>query len=353
MQQFARHYRDLGVTPSSAIVRATTYADEPGHILVVEDHPDIGRAMCQQLELFGHTVDLAATGSAAFHYLSLHPPDLVILDVHLPDTDGYAICASIKHDPATWQIPVIMVTVEAEYEARLLGIEAEADQYMRKPVDSRELEAQVRVLLRAKRRTDRMEQAEDVIFSLARAVEAKDAYTEGHIQRLALYAEIIGERLGMSERELEALRHGAVLHDVGKVGIDEAIIRKRGPLTPSEWSLMQQHTIIGERIVLPLRMAAVVGPIVRHHHERWDGRGYPDMLAGETIPLGARIVAVVDAFDAMTTQRPYNTVLTCEQAIGRLERGAGIYWDRQVVLTFIGWLTEYTDEGGVERAVGA
>ena len=353
MQQLVRHYRDIGTTPQTSLVRATAHADEPGHILVVEDHPDIGQAMCQQLELFGHTYDLAASGRAAQRLLAAHPPDLVILDIHLPDTDGYAICASIKHNPATWQIPVIMVTVEAEYEARMRGIEAEADQYMHKPVDSRELEAQVRVLLRAKRRTDRMEQAEDVIFSLARAVEAKDSYTEGHLQRLAMYAEIIGERLGFTERELEALRHGAVLHDVGKVGVDEAIIRKRGPLTPHERNLMQEHTIIGERIVQPLRMAAVVGPIVRSHHEFWNGGGYPDNLNGEAIPLGARIVAVVDAFDAMTTQRPYNEILTCEQAIGRLERGAGIYWDPNIVALFVGWLTEGSDEGTVERAVGA
>lgn len=339
MQQFGHNYGELE-RHSSTPARPLVLADEPGHILVVEDHPDLGQAMVQQLELFGHTVDLAMDGRSALRYVYAHQPDLVILDVHLPDIDGYAVCAALKHSPETWRIPVVMVTVGTEHESRLRGIEAEADQYMHKPVDPRELEMQVRLLLRVKRRTDRMEQAEDVIFSLARTVEAKDAYTEGHLQRLAHYACAIGERLGLSDRDLEALRHGAVLHDVGKVGVDEAIIRKGGPLTADERHDMQQHTLIGERIVQPLRMAGAVAPIVRYHHERWDGHGYPDNLAGEDIPLGARIVAVADAFDAMTTQRPYNRVLSQSEAVERLITGAGIYWDPEIVAIFIDLLAE-------------
>lgn len=339
-------------TPCAAtnteLARPLAITDEPGYILVVEDQPDLGAALVQQLELFGHSADLATNGRIALRAVVAHQPDLIILDVHLPDLSGYAVCAALKSDPATWHIPIIIVTVEAEYEARIRGIEAEADQYMPKPVDSRELEAQVRVLLRAKRRTDRMELADDVIFSLARTVEAKDSYTEGHLQRLADYAHVIGERLQLSERELAALRYGALLHDVGKVGIDEHIIRKPGPLTPGERATMQQHALIGERIVQPLRLATAVAPIVRYHHERWDGQGYPDGLAGEAIPLGARIVAVADAFDAMTTQRPYNWVLTQAEAAARLRDGAGVYWDAQIVELFLNWLGEPLQE----RAVG-
>src|SRR5918912_2746678 len=239
----------------------------------------------------------------ALRAVEQHQPDLIILDVQLPDMDGYTVCDAIRHNSSTWQIPIIMVTVEGQRAARLQGIEAGADDYLEKPVDIQELEVRIRSLLRKKRRNDQLEQAEAVIFALARAVEAKDAYTEGHLQRLALYAVAIGERMGLSDEELVALRYGALLHDVGKVGVDEMIIRKGGPLTPAEYREMQQHTLIGERIVQPLRLAAAVSPIVRHHHERWDGRGYPDGLAAESIPLGARIVAVADAFDAMTTAR--------------------------------------------------
>jgi putative two-component system response regulator len=248
------------------------------------------------------------------------------------------VCSALKRNPATWQIPIIMVTVEGEREARLLGIEAGADDYLEKPADPVELEVRIRALLRTKRRNDQLEQAEAVIFALARAVEAKDSYTEGHLQRLALYSVAIGELMGLSAEELVALRYGALLHDVGKVGVDELIIRKGGPLTAAEYHMMQQHTLIGERIVQPLRMAASVGPIVRYHHERWDGRGYPDGLMRESIPLCARIVAVADAFDAMTTVRPYNRVLSAAEAAERLRAGAGIYWDPTVVAVFLDWL---------------
>src|SRR6185503_8755151 len=168
-------------------------------------------------------------------------PDLIILDVQLPDMDGYAVCDALKRNPTTWQIPIIMVTVEGEQEGRLQGIEAGADDYLQKPADPRELEARIRALLRIKRRNDQLEQAEAVIFALARTVEAKDAYTEGHLQRLALYSVAIGECMGLSDEQLVALRFGALLHDVGKVGVDEMIIRKGGPLTSAEYRVMQQH----------------------------------------------------------------------------------------------------------------
>ncbi len=309
-----------------------------GQILIVDDSRDAGQAQAELLCLAGYAVDLVADGRAALQAVELHQPDLIILDVQLPGIDGYAVCNELKRNPGTWQIPIIMVTVEGELHARLQGIEAGADDYLQKPADQQELEARIRALLRTKRRNDQLEPAEAVIFALARAVEAKDSYTEGHLQRLARYAVAIGERLGLSGDEITALRHGALLHDVGKVGVDELIIRKGGPLTPAEYRVMQQHTLIGERIVQPLRMGTAVGPIVRYHHERWDGRGYPDGLARESIPLCARIVAVADAFDAMTTVRPYNRVLSNDEAAERLRAGAGVYWDPTVVAIFLDWL---------------
>ena len=312
--------------------------DLPGTIMVVDDNCEAGTALAELLELSDHTVQLFTNGRTALHAVEQHQPDLIILDVQLPDMDGYAVCDAIRHNSATWQIPIIMVTVEGQRSGRLQGIEAGADDYLQKPVDIQELEARIRSLLRKKRRNDHLEQAEAVIFALARAVEAKDAYTEGHLQRLAHYSVAIGERMQLSGEVLTALRYGALLHDVGKVGVDELIIRKGGPLTPAEYRVMQQHTLIGERIVQPLRMGSSVGPIVRYHHERWDGRGYPDGLAQETIPLGARIVAVADAFDAMTTARPYNRVLSATEAADRLRAGAGIYWDPTVVAVFLDWL---------------
>ncbi|HEX5692486.1 MAG TPA: HD domain-containing phosphohydrolase [Roseiflexaceae bacterium] len=311
--------------------------EQPGRIMIVDDSRDVADALAALLRLSGHTVELFDDGARALAAIAQRPPELVILDVQMPNLDGYAVCAELKRAPATWGIPVIMVTVEGEREARLQGIAVGADDYLSKPVDARELELRVTALLRNKRRQDGLEPAEAVIFALARTVEAKDAYTEGHLRRLEHYAEAIGRQLFLGDEVLIALRYGALLHDVGKVGVDEMIIRKGGPLTPAEYHVMQQHSLIGERIVQPLRLAAAVGPIVRHHHERWDGRGYPDGLAGDAIPLGARIVAVADAFDAMTTQRPYNRAMSFDEALDRLREGAGTYWDPHVVGVFVEW----------------
>jgi len=184
---------------------------------------------------------------------------------------------------------------------------------------------------------------DDAVRGLVRRVEAKDPSMGGHARRLAEYAAVIGQQLGMSDDNLHALRVGALLHDVGKIGVDENIIRKAGPLTDDEYRVMQQHTLIGERLVQPLHCASSVMAAVRHHHERWDGRGYPDRLAGDSIPLHARIIAVVDAFDAMTTQRSYNTPLTFASAAGMLSAGAGTIWDPDSVTIFLCWLrTMYT-----------
>jgi|HigsolmetaAR202D_1030399.scaffolds.fasta_scaffold00019_70 putative two-component system response regulator len=327
---------------------ASALSNELGYILIVDDNPALGETLTDILSESGHKVVLVTSGQEALRTIHTNPPELILLDLNLPDTSGHAICASLKNDPLTRFIPIVIITASSEREAELQSISAGADGYLQKPIDLVELDTRVNALLRLKRWNDTLEPAENVVFALANAVEAKDPYTQGHLFRLGIYAEAIGKRMGLSGAALNALRNGALLHDVGKVGIDEAIIRKQGPLSTSEYRAMQQHTLIGEHIVAPLRLGAVIGPIVRGHHERWDGKGYPDGLAGEAIPLGARIVAVADAFDAMTTQRPYNKVCSKREAIERLRRGKGIYWDPNVVEIFIDWLE--SDE--YEREIG-
>lgn len=326
--------------------------DDTGYILIVDDHLLIAEVLASMLGESGYRSVIATNGQAALEMVARRHPDLILLDMRLPDIGGLDICAKLKQQEDTRLIPIIIVTAHADRQAQLMSIAAGAEGYLQKPIDMQELDLRVRTLLQVKRRNDTLEPAENVIFALARTVEARDAYTEGHVQRLALYSVTIGERLRFSDTELTALRYGALLHDVGKIGIDETIIRKDGPLTPAEYRVMQQHTLIGERIVAPLRMAAKVGPIVRGHHERWDGTGYPDGLAGEAIPLGARIVAVVDAFDAMTTQRTYNQVISYATAATRLEGGAGTAWDPEIVAIFVGWLTEHGMLPPLERTVG-
>jgi putative two-component system response regulator len=210
-----------------------------------------------------------------------------------------------------------------------------ADDFLNKPVNKHELLARVHSLLRLKRFTDELDNAESVLFSLALSIEAKDPYTEGHCDRLSKYSVALAERLGLPEELRVALRRGGLVHDIGKLGVPEQILLKPGPLTPEERKIMEQHTIAGERICAPLRSFRHVLPIIRHHHEKWDGSGYPDGLRGEQIPLIARILQVTDIYDALTTDRPYRKALSLEKAFAimreEVKRG---WWDGSILVEF-------------------
>ena len=221
-------------------------------------------------------------------------------------------------------------------QATVSGIRAGADDFISKPFNAAELSARVRSLVRIKRYTDELDTAEAVILSLAMTVEARDRHTEGHCQRLAASATALGRHLGLDDEDLAALRRGGILHDLGKVGIPDAILLKNGPLTPSEYDVMKQHTIIGDRLCGELRTLSQVRPIVRHHHEHFDGSGYPDGLRGEEIPLLAQIVAIADVFDALTSVRPYKAALPPDRACAELVIEAKRGWhQRQLVDAFI------------------
>jgi putative two-component system response regulator len=216
---------------------------------------------------------------------------------------------------------------------------------MTKPVDRVELVARVRSALRLKRVYDSLDSAEHVIFALAAAVEAKDPYTEAHTQRVAQSARRIGTRLGLSMSDLDALYRGGIIHDIGKIGVPDAVLLKPGPLDRDELSRMQLHPIIGENIVAPLRTGAALLPIIRHHHENYDGSGYPDGLAGTDIPRLARIVAVCDAYDALVNDRPYRPRKSHDEALAILSAGAGRQWDPEVVRLFASDVAAFTNLG--------
>jgi putative two-component system response regulator len=182
---------------------------------------------------------------------------------------------------------------------------------------------------------EQLQNAEQVIFALAQAVDSKDATTAEHLPRLAYYSNLLGQALGLNQHELRLLQYGAMLHDIGKVAISESLLRKQGPLDEYEWAAIRQHPVVGERLCNDMRYARDVCPIIRHHHERWDGLGYTDALAGEMIPILARVIGVVDAYDAMTSHRPYRMALPEEEAQSRLVQGAGTQWDPYVVQRFI------------------
>jgi putative two-component system response regulator len=275
-----------------------------GCVLVVDDQAPNRVLLGKMLARDGHKVLEADSGQRAIEIARLADPDVVILDVLMPGLDGFQTCATLKRHDQTRLTPVVLVTALREHTDRLRGIEAGADDFLSKPVDPHELSARVRSLIRLKRYTEDLDSAEAVIMSLALVIEARDAATEGHCERLAEYATRLGRALGLDEDDLSALKRGGYLHDVGKVGVPDSVLLKAGPLTPAEFEEMKSHTLIGDRLCGQLRSLRRVRPIVRHHHEKLNGSGYPDGLAGDAIPLLAQIMGVVDVYDALTTSRP-------------------------------------------------
>jgi putative two-component system response regulator len=295
----------------------------PGGVVLVVDDEQTNRALLvRMLTTEGYKVYTAADGESALAELERHAPDVILLDVQMPGIDGFEVCRRVKLNPATRLTPVVLVTGLGASEHRIKGINAGADDFIAKPFEVDELRARVRSLLRLKRYTDDLESAESVILSLALTVEARDMYTDGHCQRLAAYATALGETLHLPDDDLAALYRGAYLHDVGKIGIPDAVLLKPGKLTQPEFDLMKQHTLIGERLCGNLRSLGPVRLIVRHHHERLDGSGYPDGLCGDAVPLLAQIVGIVDVYDAITTSRPYRAAASHEHAYEELSRDA-------------------------------
>lgn len=300
-----------------------------GRIVVVDDLPANVRLSATYLEREGYAVSTAANGVEALAIVRATQPDLVLMDVRMPELDGFEACRALKQDATTRLIPVILVTALMDVEDRIHGIEAGADDFITKPINVHELRARIQSLIRIKRYTDELDSAEAVIVSLALMIEARDPYTNGHCQRLARYAAALGRALGLSDEDVGALTRGGFLHDLGKIGIPDAILNKPGRLTPEELDRMKQHTVIGDRLCGELRSLRAVRPIVRHHHERIDGSGYPDGLAGEAIPLLAQIMGIVDVFDALTTDRPYKSAMAAADACRELRREADLGWRRR------------------------
>lgn len=306
---------------------------ELAQILVIEDRPTIARTLRDLLALNRYIVTLAYDWPTAELELTPQPPDLVIIDTHLPAYTSYQICTQIKENIQTSLVPVILVTDSYDQGEHLHSIAVGADDYICILSDSFLFEARVKALLQNKRRNDWLESAAHVIVTLARVAAARHTLSDGQIQRPGTYAVWLGSHLGLSPVELAAVNYGAIVQDVGILGVSEAILRKGYPLTLSERQQLERHTIIGEYIVQPLRMAPLIAPIVRSHHERWDGRGYPDGLAGEEIPLGARIVAVVNAFTTLTTPRLGAGSLDISAVRTHLQAGAGNRWDPSIIAT--------------------
>jgi putative two-component system response regulator len=317
----------------------------PASILIADDDSQMRELLLGLVEDLGYRAQAVPDGPAALAVVDANPPDLVLSDVGMPGLNGFDLCRRLKAGPATRLIPVVLITAIGE-EYKAAGIEAGADDFLSKPVQLGELRVRIRSLLRMKAYTDELESAEAVLCTLAKSIEAKDYSTGDHCERLADLGVLLGRDLGLGESDLTALRRGGYLHDLGKVAVPEAILLKPGPLSAAEREVVQRHPAIGEEICRPLRSLREVLPIIRHHHERRDGSGYPDGLRGEAIPLTARILQVADIFDALTTDRPYRQALPPDRALDVLDtetqRG---WWDPEVVRTFRSLITNGNGDG--------
>ena len=307
-----------------------------GRILVADDYEPNVIGMRDLLEAAGYTVDTASNGRDALRAAVGGEHDVILLDVVMPEMSGIDVCKELKHRDTTRLTPVVLISASQDRDKRLAGLDSGADDFLNKPIDPEELRARVRSLLRVRRLTDALESAETLFDMLGRIVEARDPYTEGHCERLAHYATALGADLGLGQSDLDILYRGAFLHDIGKIATPDRVLLKPTRLSAEEYALMKQHPIVGDNLCSTVRSLEGVRPIIRSHHERVDGRGYPDGLSGEEIPLLAQIVSVVDDFDALTTDRPYRKALSTKTAYKILSEEAESGWcSTELIVRFV------------------
>jgi putative two-component system response regulator len=298
---------------------------EPAKVLIVDDHPSSRMTAVALLAVEGYQVLEADNGPKALTLVAEQKPDVILLDVMMPGMDGFAVCHQLKQEEQTRLIPIVFLTALDDRRARLKGIEAGGDDFLTKPFDQLELSARVKSLVHQKRLNEDLDHAEQVLFSIAKTVESRDPNTGDHCERLALSCQAFGAYLGLSRSQLRDLNWGGYLHDIGKVGIPDTVLLKTSPLNEAEWAIMHRHVLIGEEICKPLRTMRGVVPIIRHHHEKWNGSGYPDGLAGDEIPFLAQVFQLADIFDALTHERPYKSAWSIEDSLAMMreevERG--------------------------------
>jgi putative two-component system response regulator len=302
-------------------------------VLVIDDDPLARELARESLAEIGCEVIEAADGLEGLLAARRHEPDLILLDIRMPGIDGWEVCRSLKALPRGRLTPVVMVSGAGESGPAL---EAGADGILPKPYMAQELADSVRSLLKTSAFFDTLDEIDNFLVSLARVLDAKSESTQLHSSRVAELCRGLGAAAGLTGLALADLGRAALIHDVGKVGIPDAILGKPGRLDDDELRQMRDHITIGTELMAPLAKGAALAPVIRHHHERWDGRGYPDGLAGEEIPLAARIVSICDSWDAMTNDRPYRPALSLDDAAAELRAGGGSQWDPALVELFVG-----------------
>jgi len=285
------------------------------HILIVDADPDSRCEITSILADLHHELIEADSTDSALEAIAEQELDLILIHMNAPEMGGIAFCEAIREAASTQLIPVFIHASEADQEMEARAIMAGADEFLVAPFTPNTFRARVHASLRHKAMLESLDDSESVLFSLAKSVEDRDPDLGQHCQRLAVMAAAMGIAIGLPPAAVRSLQRGGYVHDIGKIGIPDRILFKAGPLTAEEWVIMKSHAERGERTCAYMKSMAPVLPIIRHHHERWDGSGYPDGLKGEQIPLLARILQVVDIYDALTTERPYKRAYSPEEAM--------------------------------------
>ncbi|HEY1455123.1 MAG TPA: response regulator [Candidatus Dormibacteraeota bacterium] len=312
-----------------------TEPNERQIVLVVDDVPENVALIADYLEGVDCEVVTATSATEALDLVAGRAPDLVLTDVEMPGMNGLELCRQIKSAEATSMVPVVVVTAYSAVDDRVAALEAGADDFLAKPVEQNELLARVRSLLRIKTLYDSLVQTEQVVFALARAVEAKDKFTEAHSERVAQLAKRLAMAAGLDPDTVAATYFAARVHDIGKIGVSDDILNKKDALAPEEVAEMRRVPIIGAEICRPLRSSHGITDIIRHQKERVDGAGYPDGLSGDSIPAPAKILAICDAYDSMVSgERAERPQMADERARAVLLRQAGRAYDENLVRLF-------------------
>jgi len=315
--------------------RMEHYESLSSKVLIADDEDVIRKGLVFLLRKEGYEPLEAKDGREAIDLVFAQRPDLIILDLMMPELNGLEVCCQLKNHEETRLIPVIMITAVHSHDEKLKAIDAGVDDFLNKPINIAELRVRVKSLLKMKHLNDLLDRSDTVIASLANAIEAKDKYTEGHNERVSRYSVALARAAGLSERDQKIIRMAGILHDIGKIGVPDKVLNKKGPLNDKEFSRILSHPQKGEKILEPLRSLGGVRDAVLYHHERYDGKGYPLGLKGYQIPIIARIVAIADSYDAMTTTRPYRKGLSRDRAIEELQHKAGQMWDPDLVKIFV------------------
>jgi putative two-component system response regulator len=323
----------------SGIHHLALFDESPGTVLVVDDDAQVRGVLVALLKPRGYQVETAASAEEAHELLKTLNPDVLLLDLHLPGKSGQDVLAYLRADPVTRLLPIVMITGGATGEDRLRAIAEGVTDFVAKPFAAQELLARLKSLVRMKRFTDALEHAEHVIVALARAIDARDPYTARHSERVSTYAGRLGAAIGLTGLDLEAVRRGGLFHDIGKIAIRDAVLLKPGRLTPEEFAEIHRHPVVGRELLSGMKTLAFALDVVYGHHERLDGSGYPDGVAGESIPLIARVTTIADIYDALTTARVYRAALTRAEALAIMEEEARRgWWDRGLLDVFRGVL---------------